>query len=229
MSVFGYNGGQQLWVGNTGWVAGMVDPTRYAEFNMSPSGTNNLTVTNVSFDYSDFLSGTNYNIIAFEVRYSTDNWQNWVSLGTGTYAGSAVQMFTAVLNSAVGSGNTFSFRIFPYALQNGIASTPTFAIHKNVKICGNTTPTLAVETREKSQAVIYPNPSTGIVHVVLPEKLLEQTLIAVYDILGKKLLEVPASSTDTSISVTTFQDGIYNLVITTASGITIGKRLVLMK
>ncbi|MEX1275236.1 MAG: LamG-like jellyroll fold domain-containing protein [Bacteroidota bacterium] len=40
----------------------------------------------------------------------------------------------------VPSGQTFSLRIYPYALQNGMAMTPTFAIHNTVTICGTTAP-----------------------------------------------------------------------------------------
>lgn len=156
MSVFAYNGGQQLWVGNTGWVAGTVDPSRYIEFNASPSSGNDLTVSSVSFDYSDNLAtGTDFNIIAFQAYYSTDNWSTSVSLGSGTYLGSSVQNFSANTNVTVSNGGTFSLRIFPYALQNGIAMTPTFATHSNVMICGETTPAEGGASPEEACLVNY--------------------------------------------------------------------------
>jgi uncharacterized membrane protein YiaA len=109
MSVYGYNAGQQLWVGNTGWIAGALDPSRYIEFNASPTPGNDLNVTSLSFDYNDLPLGTNFNIIAFQVYYSTDNWNTPNQLGgTGFYLNTVVQNFSASLNATVNSGGTFS-------------------------------------------------------------------------------------------------------------------------
>ncbi|MEX1276770.1 MAG: hypothetical protein WEE20_12610, partial [Bacteroidota bacterium] len=77
MSIFlPYSNGQRLWVGNTGWVAGPLDPLRYIEFNTSPQTGNSFTVTNVSFNYGDFPNTTDFNILNFKAYYSTDNWAN---------------------------------------------------------------------------------------------------------------------------------------------------------
>jgi Secretion system C-terminal sorting domain len=230
MSVYGYNGGQQLWVGNTGWVQGAADPLRYAEFNASPTPGNVLNVNSVSFNYNDLPLGTDFNIIAFEVRYSTDNWSTSTQLGTtGFYLNTAVQTFNASLNATVNSGGTFSVRIYPYALKNGIAMTPTFATHKNVMICGTTTVSLGSTTPDIQKISIYPNPSRGIVQVLLPEMLYEQAVVAVYDQLGKKIMEVQAIKEQTTIDFSAVQDGLYNIIITTTSGERIVKKLILMK
>lgn len=141
MSIYGHNAnGQMLWSGNTGWVQGAMDNNRYVQFDVTPASYNGFTVNNVSFDYSDFQTGTDFNIIAFQVGYSLNNWSTYNIIGQGTYLGTSVQTFTATPNVAVPAGQTFSLRIFPYALQNGIAMSPTFATHKNVSICGKTYP-----------------------------------------------------------------------------------------
>src|SRR3989338_4482613 len=145
MSIFlPYSNGQRLWVGNTGWVAGPLDPMRYVEFNASPQPGNSLTVTNVSFNYGDFPLSTNFNILNFQAYYSTDNWVNSMVLNSTAlvYLNTTMSLFAQpiVPGVLVPSGQTFSLRIYPYALQNGIAMTPTFAIHNNVVICGTTAP-----------------------------------------------------------------------------------------
>ena len=136
-----HSNGQRLWVGNTGWVAGPLDPLRFVEFNVSPTPGNNYTVTNVSFNYGDLPLSTNFNILNFKARYSIDGWINSTDLNlTGlVYLNTTMTLFTQAVSVIVPSGKTFSLRIFPYALQNGIAMTPTFAIHNNVTICGTTT------------------------------------------------------------------------------------------
>src|ERR1700720_4478087 len=45
MSIFNYGAtGQRLYAGTTGWVAGPEDPTRYAQFDASPTAGHSLTV-----------------------------------------------------------------------------------------------------------------------------------------------------------------------------------------
>lgn len=149
MSVFDYtSNGQRLWVGNTGWVAGSLDVTRYIEFNTSPISGNNFSVTYVSFNYGDNQIATEFFILNSQVYYSIDNWATSTALSQTplVYLNSSMSTFTASnLNVMVSSGQTFSLRIYPYAVQNGRAGTPTFAIHNDVMICGITTPQVVTD------------------------------------------------------------------------------------
>ncbi|WP_291152380.1 T9SS type A sorting domain-containing protein [Flavobacterium sp. UBA7680] len=144
LQVFDYNGGQRLRkphpTGGWGWSPSGVIPSEYIEFNTSPATGNDLTVTNISFNYNDNLApNMDFNIIYFDVAYSTDNWANSTSLGTGiVYKGTSVQTFSASVNTLVANGGTFSLRIFPYSPNGSIAATPTLAIHSYVNICGKT-------------------------------------------------------------------------------------------
>ena len=142
MSIFGYSNGQQLWVGTNGWVAGLLDLTRYIEFNASPQSGNAFTVSNVSFDYGDFPLTTDFNMLNFKAYYSIDGWANSMVLNATAlvYLNTAMSTFTMPVSVVVPSGQTFSLRIYPYALQNGMAGVRTFAVHKNVVICGTTAP-----------------------------------------------------------------------------------------
>ena len=154
MSVFDYNSnGQRLWVGNTGWVAGSLDVTRYIEFNTSPVTGSNFNVTNVSFNYGDNQIATDFFILNSQVFYSIDNWVTSTALSQSAlvYLNTSMTTFSATnLNIAVTSGQTFSLRIYPYAVQNGIGMTPTFAIHNNVMICGTSTTSKRITSIELS-------------------------------------------------------------------------------
>lgn len=149
MSVFNYNSfGQRLWVGNTGWVAGNLETTRYIEFNISPATGSNFTVTNVSFNYGDNQIPTDFFILNSQVFYSIDNWSTSAALSQSAlvYLNTSMTAFNASnLNIAVASGQFFSLRIYPYAVQNGIGGTPTFAVHNNVMICGITSPQVVTD------------------------------------------------------------------------------------
>jgi|GEM_PF-1388104 len=144
MSVYDYNNGQRLWVGNTGWpINSTEDPTRYIEFNASPQSGNSFTVNNVSFNYGDNPLNTDFNILESQVYYSTNNWSTQTLLNSSplTYLNTTMQSFNVTgLNAFVGNGQSFSLRIFPYSPSGGVAMTPTFGIHNNVIICGTTGP-----------------------------------------------------------------------------------------
>ena len=146
MSVFGYNNGQKLWVGTTGWIPFPTnipaeDPLRYLEFNASPTPGNDLTVNSLSFNYGDFPLTTDFRILSFLVYYSTDNWSTRTLASTSAlvYLNTAMNVFNVTgLSVHVANGQTFSMRIYPYPILHGIVITPTFAIHNNVTICGTT-------------------------------------------------------------------------------------------
>ena len=196
MTLFGYNNGQMLWVGNNGWVSGAIDTLRYIEFNTAPNPGFQFTINNLSFDYFDFQLGFNTNILNFQAAYSTDNWitSSFISTNSFAYLNTSINNFNESLNVTVTDQQTFSLRIFPYAVQNGIASTPTFAIHRNVRICGTVNTVTEVKSdkdknlpQEFRLEQNYPNPfnpSTSIEYTV-PSS--EFVTVKVYDILGNEV------------------------------------------
>ncbi|MCX6174060.1 MAG: T9SS type A sorting domain-containing protein [Ignavibacteriales bacterium] len=138
MSVFDYsNDGQRLWENTAGWIAGAEEATRYIQFDALFTIGNSFTVTNVSFNYG--AAGINGHIQS-NVYYSTDGWQTRTLLNSGplAYPNPAMLQFTQSVNVAVVGGTTFSLRIYPYAILNSIAMSPTFAVHNNIVITGAT-------------------------------------------------------------------------------------------
>ena len=161
MTVFAYNNGQRLWVGNSGWSAGSLEQTRFIQFDASPASGYDFTVSNVSFNYGDFPLATDFNILNAQVFISTDGWQTSTSIGSViVYKNTVVQTFSQSLNVTILNNQTFSLRIFPYSPNGGNAGTPTFAIHSNVLIEGTTQETSTAD----SCAVDSINVSTGWNH-----------------------------------------------------------------
>lgn len=66
-------------------------------------------------------------------------------------------------------------------------------------------PTTSVSELEKSKVVIYPNPTTGIVHI----KNTGGETIQVINSTGKLLLEIPHATTMETIDLSSFASGIY--------------------
>lgn len=189
--------GQRLWVGNTGWITGPLDTMRYIEFDASPNPGNNFTVTNVSFNYGDLPLGTDFNIINFKAYYSIDGWINSTVLNATAlvYKNTAVLSLNQTISVSVPNGKTFSLRIYPYAIQNSIAMTPTFAIHNNVMICGTTNIVTSIDDGKTARVIPksfqlqqnYPNPfnPSSVIQYDIPKTSFVK--ISVYDILGREI------------------------------------------
>ena len=132
-------------------------------------------------------------------------------VNTKVHLNTTMSAFTASLNATVSSGSTFSLRIFPFAIQNGIAMTPTFAIHNNVSICG-TTSKVALNIKdikeEENGFRIYPNPASNLMHVQY-DKITNKPFISIYNMMGKNLLNIQVESADSAIDISSLTNGIY--------------------
>lgn len=206
MYILGYgDNGQRLWQ-TGGWQGGPLDPERYVQFNVSPDPGTVLHITDVSFDYSDFLLGTDFHTLFYEVHYSVDNWQTSTQLGNGEYLGSTVQTFHAVFDQEVSEGETFSLRIFPYAPEHE-GAIPSYATHSNISICGAFTPLLDLhEEHNFSKISIYPNPVSDDLYFQSDEVINKSGII---NASGKIVLEKELKEKQGKISVAMLSPGIY--------------------
>ncbi len=240
---FPYSNGQRLWVGNTGWVAGPLDPMRYVEFNASPNPGNNFTVTNVSCNYGDLPLSTDFNILNFKAYYSIDGWVNSTVLNSTAliYKNTAMLSFNQAISVLVPNGKTFSLRIYPYAIQNGIAITPTFAIHNNVVVCGTTSTITSIDDgktgidlpKSFKMQQNYPNPfnPSSIIQYDIPKTSFVK--VSVYDILGREIRvlvneEKSPGRYEINFDARGLASGIYFYIIRTGE-FTQLKKMILMK
>ena len=111
--------------------------TRYQQYDVSPTATNELDVTSLSFDIG-YAGTTNH--MQVNVYYSTDNWASQTKLNsTNVYAANTAltspsPSFTFAAHIA--AGGTFSVRISPW--YDGAASATKYLCIKNVVISGTT-------------------------------------------------------------------------------------------
>lgn len=207
MYIIGYgDNGQRLWQ-TGGWQGGPLDPERYIQFNTSSNAGTILTVTDVSFDYSDFMIGaTDPHTLFFEVYYSTDNWVTSALLGTGEYLRTAVQTFSASFSQMVNEGETFSIRIFPYAVQHE-GAIPSYATHSNVTVCGTVSQVLDLQEEQISSKIkVYPNPVSSSLHFQ-SETVIEK--IEILDMNGRTMLYKELNSAYGEINLGELSAGIY--------------------
>lgn len=204
--------GQRLWQ-TGGWQGDPLDPERFVQFNVSPDPGIVLTVTGVSFDYSDFMIGsTDPHTLFFEAHYSTDNWETSTLLGTGEYLRTAVQTFNASVSRIVNEGETFSLRIFPYAAQHE-GAVPSYATHSNVMICGSISQVLDLqEVQILPKINVYPNPVSGDLHFQ-SETIINKAEI--FDLNGRMILYKELNAAYGKIDMEEFPSGIYFVKILT--------------
>jgi len=67
---------------------------------------------------------------------------------------------------------------------------------------------LAVNSAQLINFSMFPNPSDGLVNFQLPSNI-SQAKVAVFDYLGKKILEKNMSSIDNTLNVSNLSTGIY--------------------
>lgn len=127
-------------------------------------------------------------------------------------AGAVLQMDVAFVWSRGNSGQLSSV----CELQNDINRVTTFY---NKNISGVKTPT------KKIEAIIYPNPAANTATVRLNNGA-ENFALEVYNIQGKKLIELNSSASSAEINTKALASGIYSVRIYTDKGFAIKKLIV---
>jgi hypothetical protein len=80
---------------------------------------------------------------------------------------------------------------------------------------------------ELSNCSVYPNPSKGIVNVMIPN-ISEKSTITLFDIQGRAILAKETNQINSALNIENLQDGIYLITIEDTSGSTT-KKLILRK
>ncbi len=120
----------------TNWPQESVEvATRYAQYDVTPTGTNELDVTSLTFTVG--YAGTTKHMQS-NVYYSTDNWVTKTKLNASpVYSPNTADTTCSFTFAAhIAAGGTFSVRISPW--YDGSASATKYICTKNVIIAGTT-------------------------------------------------------------------------------------------
>lgn len=82
----------------------------------------------------------------------------------------------------------------------------------SLNFCNVVSANLSVENQMADNVSVYPNPTTGILNVNLPDNA-EDTTITLYDLRGRKIFSKQTSLTTESMNIGQLQDGMYVLSI----------------
>ena len=124
----------------------------------------------------------------------------------GTYSGNGVS--GGMFNPAV-AGLGSSTITYTVTGSNGCSSSATSNVQ--VDAC------LGLDESVASALSVYPNPTSGLLTVDAGKVAVAE--IVAYDALGKLLFMVKPNATTTQINLSGYASGVYNLKITTDSGV----------
>jgi hypothetical protein len=144
-----------------------------------------------------------------------------------------IQLPVSVANTNIGKGYiTFKVKPMPgYAVGDVIPNTAAIYFDFNPAIITNTFNTefvaaLAVNQFENNDFVFYPNPTTDFVTITLKDESDSITSISVYDVLGKQIMNVKASSISETIDLSSVNSGIYFVEVATENNSKVVKKLI---
>lgn len=144
-----------------------------------------------------------------------------------------IQLPVSVANTNIGKGYVM-FKIKPkpgFAVGDVIPNTASIYFDFNPAIVTNTfttefTALLNVGELENSDFVFYPNPTSDFVTVTLKNGSNTITSILVYDVLGKQIINVKASSISETLDLSSVNPGIYFVEVATENNSKVVKKLV---
>ncbi|WP_298118688.1 T9SS type A sorting domain-containing protein [Flavobacterium sp.] len=144
-----------------------------------------------------------------------------------------IQLPVSIANTNIGKGYiTFKVKPMPgYSVGDIIPNTASIYFDFNPAIITNTFNTefvaaLAVNQFENNDFVFYPNPTTDFVTVTLKDGSDSITSISVYDVLGKQIMNVKASSISETIDLSSVNSGIYFVEVATENNSKVVKKLI---
>jgi hypothetical protein len=145
------------------------------------------------------------NVLTFEIERSSDG-IHFETIGMIAATGNnTVSSYSYTDNTIVESG-TYYYRI----KENDANGLYTFSAIQAIIIA--------------TPFSIYPNPTSGVVHIVFTENLGPGSYVVIYDALGRELNQIPvAASNQSDIDLSAYASGVYVLKIVSLNDIFIDK------
>jgi uncharacterized repeat protein (TIGR01451 family) len=144
-----------------------------------------------------------------------------------------IQLPVSIANTNIGKGYVM-FKIKPkpgFAVGDVIPNTASIYFDFNPAIVTNTfttefTALLNVDELENGDFVFYPNPTSDVVTITLKNGSDTISSISVYDVLGKQIVNIKASSISETIDLSSVNPGIYFVEVATENNSKVIKKLI---
>ena len=171
--------------------------------------TNNANVADLTWTASTDVSIDGYNV------YRKDpNTNLWVKVNTSIITG------TSYSDNTIPSGGDFEFMVKSVKLKNN--SSGSF-YNESIGTTDTEVFSVGINVLEKSNLIVYPNPSNGVFQVT---SQMNMNSLKVFDVSGKLVLENELNSNFTQINLTGFKSGLYTLVSELDNGGSITRKLI---
>ncbi|WKS95224.1 M4 family metallopeptidase [Riemerella columbina] len=113
------------------------------------------------------------------------------------------------------SAGTYYIKVYPYSGSNPNACY-TLRIEPGYTIAGNAG-VVAEEANSDGGYSVYPNPATDVINIKVPEKLVANTTVHIYDLSGKKVITTGIEGKG-QINISRLPKGVYTAKVDTGDG-----------
>jgi hypothetical protein len=198
--------GNMLWYNTYARSSGASDYFSFSAVHELPNG--NFMAAGSDFDYTQPVPASSTRIRMMEFNANGDSiWSKQYPHSTG---GDEDYMFDMKLTSDGG------FIICGYVIHTSPTKNDALVIKIDSNRCDNVTCQLTIGVEEEKKFdvdfLIYPNPTTGIIHIELKEKTTSDLTITIYNLFGEKVYNTKVIQND--ININRLDNGLYFIQLT---------------
>jgi hypothetical protein len=198
--------GNVLWYNTYARGSGPSEYYSFAAIHELPNG--NFMAAGSDFDYTQPVPASSTRIRMMEFNANGDSiWSKQYPHSTG---GDEDYMFDMKLTSDGG------FIICGYVIHTSPTKNDALVIKIDSNRCDNVTCQLTIGVEEEKKFgvdfLIYPNPTTGIIHIENEEKTISDLTVTIYNLLGEKVYN--GWITQNAININHLDNGLYFIQLT---------------
>lgn len=184
------------------------------------------SITNLNTDYSASIEN-NYDLDYYKVKFSSSGSLTIKLSGLthdvdlALYNDSGYRVASSQKSGTsdekihyYASSGTYYIKVYPYSGSNPNACYQ-LRLEAGYTIAGNN---LNENNDVNSDYKIYPNPATDFINISVPEKLVNNTNVQIYDMNGKIVSSLKLSTNNQKVSITHLPQGLYTAKIDTGDG-----------
>lgn len=128
---------------------------------------------------------------------------------------------------AIHPGNNGDTLVNPMVSHNAIYHMQAYPSYLELPL--TSPPSAVTEHHSQTDITIYPNPTSGSTNLVIKQKVSQANTVLIYDALGKQVKQFKLKAGNNTIKITRLDAGNYLVKVVPASGVTVTRKLSVVK